>query len=281
MLNPASLHLLFEFVGDDATILRIKQQQPPWRVVRGFRTPSGETLAHVHNLSGGVLDTDSFFWRIEVGARALAQITSTGATRIYRSRSPSQAAAQHTEIHVGQGAYLEYLPDQLIPFAGSRFQQRTRITLAPGASFIWWEQIAPGREASGESFRYELLRSSFEIRSGSAPIVIERWTLEPSLRPPDSIARLGPFPHFGSGYICRAGAPPTFWRSFESELQNIAELQSSPEILWGISTLSADGLVIRGLSSRGRLLRDSWFEIWKAAKWYLTGRVAVLPRKVY
>lgn len=281
MVSPASLHLSFESAADGGTILRVKQQQPPWRVVRGFPTPSGETLAHVHNVSGGVLATDSLSLRIDVEAYAQAQITTTGATRIYRSRSVSQAAVQHTEVEVREHAYLEYLPDQLIPFAGSRFQQTTRIMLHRDASLVWWEQIAPGREAYGESFCYESLRSGFEILAGGVPIAMERWILAPSLRPPDSVARMGPFRHFGTAYICRSSEPAAYWKNFESEMQNIAEQQSSSEILWGISSLSAGGLVIRGVSTSGRLLRDSWIEIWKSAKWRLCGRVAVVPRKVH
>ena len=88
----ANLHLSFETNTVSGTILRVKQQQPPWRVVRGFKAPSGELLAHVHNVSGGILDTDSLDWRIDVAPGAQAQVTSTGATRIYRSRAPERIA---------------------------------------------------------------------------------------------------------------------------------------------------------------------------------------------
>jgi urease accessory protein len=280
MSTPASLHLSFESSGG-ATILRVKQQQPPWRVVRGFPTPSGEILAHIHNLSGGVLDTDSFLWRLEVGAGAMAQVTTTGATRIYRSREREHTPSQRTDVHVGEQAYLEYLPDALIPFAGSRFQQTTRIDLQPDASLIWWEHIAPGREASGETFRYESLGSRLELVAADEPVAIERWTLEPRLRRIDSLARLGPFRHFASAYVCRAGPPAAYWRNLESTLQAVAEQQSGAEMLWGVTGLRAHGLVIRGASISGRLLRESSVEIWKAAKWHLCGRAAALPRKVH
>jgi urease accessory protein len=281
MSPAAELHLQFESGAQGATILRVRQQQPPWRVLRGFPTPSGETLAHIHNLSGGVLDTDTFVWRMDVAARAQAQVTTTGATRIYRSRSEAQTAAQHTEVSVGEDAFLEYLPDQLIPFAGSRYQQTTRVNLKPGASLIWWEHVAPGREASGEVFQYDSLSSSLHVEVEGEPVVIERWTLAPGLRRPDSVARLGPFRHFGVAYVCRAGESADYWKSFESGLQEISERYSNAEILWGVTRLKAHGLSIRVVSTSGRLLRESWVEVWKAAKWRLCGRVAALPRKVY
>src|SRR5579884_1139928 len=126
------LHLGFERNAAGATILRIQQQDPPWRVVRGFDAPSGERLVHMNNVSGGVFDVDSLEWRVDVGAGAQAQVTTTGATRVYRSRSTERQASMSGIVTVGDGAYLEYLPDQLIPFAGSRFEQSVRVELGSG-----------------------------------------------------------------------------------------------------------------------------------------------------
>jgi urease accessory protein len=280
MTAPSTLHLSFEAAERGTTILRVKQQQPPWRVVRGFRAPSGETLAHLHNLSGGILDSDVLRIQMDLGAGALAQVTSTGATRIYRSRSPEGLASQRTDVRIAAGAYLEYLPDQLIPFAGSRFEQTTRVELEPGGSLIWWDRIAPGREASGEVFRFDTLTSHFELIACGEPIAIERWTLTPLLDGVDSIARLGSFRHFASCYVCRAGETPGYWKTFEAQLQILADQLSSSEILWGVTSLRAHGLVIRGVAISGRALASGLIEFWKAAKWSLCGRVATLPRKL-
>jgi urease accessory protein len=281
MAPSSNLHLSFEANDTGTTILRVKQQQPPWRVVRGFRTPSGETLAHVHNLSGGILDTDSLSWQVDVGPRALAQITSTGATRVYRSRSPESHASQRMHVSIAAGAYLEYLPDQLIPFAGSRFEQTARVELERGGSLIWWDRVAPGREASDEIFRFESLSSRFELMADGQPVATERWTLSPLVRRLESIARLGPFRHFASCYVCLAGEPPAYWKTFEAQMQIIADQLSSAEILWGVTSLRAHGLVIRGVAIGGRALASGLVEFWKAAKWSLCGRVATLPRKAH
>jgi urease accessory protein len=281
MALSSNLHLSFETNDSGETILRVKQQQPPWRVVRGFRVPSGETLAHVHNLSGGILDTDSLSWQVDVATRALAQVTSTGATRVYRSRSPGSRASQRMNVSIASDAYLEYLPDQVIPFAGSRFDQTARVEIAHGGSFIWWDRFAPGREASGEVFRFESLTSDFELIACGQPVATERWSLAPLIQRLDSIARLGPFRHFASCYVCRAGEPASYWKGFETQMRIVTERLSSSEILWGVSSLRAHGVVIRGVAISGRSLASSLVEIWKAAKWILCGRVATLPRKVH
>jgi urease accessory protein len=283
MAKSSHLHLDFEADHAGGTILRVQQQQPPWRVVRGFRTPSGETLAHVHNLSGGILDTDSLSWQVDVGPRAQAQVTSTGATRVYRSRSPDRRASQHLRMNVAADAYLEYLPDQLIPFAGSRFDQTARVEIEQGGSLIWCDRVAPGREASDEIFRFESLTSHFELIAGGQPIATEHWTLAPLKQRLDSIARLGVYRHFASCYICKAGEPASYWKNFEGQMQPVADQISGPgsEVIWGVTSLRAQGLVIRGLAVSGRSLASGLVEIWKAAKWLLCGRVATLPRKVH
>src|SRR5260370_14537062 len=147
---PAQLWMRFE-ESDGATLLRLKQH-PPWRVIRGFPTAGGETLAHLHNVSGGILDNDDLLLQIEVGPAARAQITTTGATRVYRSRSPGAVSRQRTEISIAARGLLEYLPDPLIPYARSRFEQSATIELHDGATLFWRETTTPGTETAGEGF---------------------------------------------------------------------------------------------------------------------------------
>jgi urease accessory protein len=281
MERLSELHLSFELDTRGATILRVKKQQPPWRVVRGFDAPSGEKLAHLHNVSGGLLDTDALEWRADVAGGAKGQLTSTGATRVYRSRSRERVASQRAVVTLGEDAYFEYLPDQLIPFAGSRYSQITRIDLARGASLIWWDVIAPGREASGELFGYESLSSSFEVRALGEPLVTERWNLVPGNQRLDSISRLGPYRHFASCYVCRAGEGVNYWRTLESELQILADGRTSADVSWGVTSLGKHGLLVRGVAMNGRSLSAGLIEFWRAAKWTLCGRAAALPRKVH
>src|SRR5258706_2253463 len=122
------LCLRFEARGDrNQTILAASEQQLPLRIVRAFQLDDGGALVHLHNLSGGVLGGDHLDVTVEVGPRAVAQATSTGATRIYRSRKNAEPAEQRLQIRVEDDGLVEYLPDQLIPFVGSCYRQETRI----------------------------------------------------------------------------------------------------------------------------------------------------------
>src|ERR1700676_4310195 len=122
------LRLRFEARGESMqTMLAECEQQLPLRIVRAFQLDDGGSLVHLHNLSGGVLGGDQLDLTVEVGPGAVAQVTSTGATRIYRSRKNPEAAQQRFQIKVEDDGLIEYLPDQLIPFAGSHYRQETHI----------------------------------------------------------------------------------------------------------------------------------------------------------
>ena len=155
-LSHGLLRLRFERRAG-RTALTACAQRPPLKVVRAFETGDGAALLHLHNLSGGVLGGDLLEMSVEVGAGASAQITTTGATRLYRHRPEAPAAVQVNRVRVGPEALLEFLPDELIPFAGSRYRQETSVELANGAGLFWWETIAAGRAARGELFADESL----------------------------------------------------------------------------------------------------------------------------
>lgn len=97
------------------TIVDVGEQTPPLRMIRAFALADGAALAHLHNVSGGVLGGDRLRVNLTVQPRAQAQVTTAGATRVYRHRRGYPDAEQTTTIDVGEGALLEYLPDVLIP----------------------------------------------------------------------------------------------------------------------------------------------------------------------
>jgi len=262
--------------------MRVDFQQPPWRVVRAFAQVNGCSLVHLHNVSGGILAGDHLTLDINVGAGSAAQVTTTGATRLYRHRAESLDSEQHVNIHVGEGGLLEYLPDALIPFAGSRHHQRTSVSLARGATLFAWDTLAPGRQAMGETFAFDKLRIQTELRSTARPLLLENLVLEPAKRPLDSVARLGPYTHLANFYACSVGVPASKWRELELKLNEFCRAQSTPGVMiWGASALAADGIAVRGLSLSARELPATLAAIWKMAKRFLTGQDAILPRKVY
>ncbi len=149
------LSLAFEASLSGKTTLHVLAQQPPLKVIRAFDVAHGAALVHLHNISGGVLGGDKLTLAVHVREKASAQITTPGATRVYRRTGDHPPSTQINTVRVEPGGLLEMLPDPLIPFAGAAYQQHTQIDLAEDAGMFWWETVAPGREARGELFAYE------------------------------------------------------------------------------------------------------------------------------
>ncbi|MFZ3214999.1 MAG: urease accessory protein UreD [Candidatus Acidiferrales bacterium] len=278
----ASLSL--EFARDEhagRTVLAASRQQPPLKVVRAFAVQDGAALAHLHNVSGGLLGGDRLALHVTMGAGARVQLTTTGATRIYRPREGAPPATQTNEFTVREGALLEYVPDAIIPFAGARFSQASTIHLAQGAGLFWWEILAPGREARGEVFAYDCVEMKTGVFALGRPIVGERVRIEPQRRAVSSLGRLGPYRTWATFCIARVGLGAADWLAIERELREQAAGLASPgETLWGISALPAHGLMVRCVAVHGRHVLPGLQALWQTAKRRLYGCDAVLPRKV-
>jgi urease accessory protein len=251
-------------------------------VVRAFALPESGALVHLHNVSGGVLAGDRLALEVEVEAGAAAQITTTGATRLYRHRAGALDSEQRSRFSVGDGGLLEYLPDVVIPYAGSRHLQRTEIRLGRGSTLFWWEVLAPGRLATGECFAFERLRVQTEVYAGQRPILREDFLLEPARKDLAAMARMFEYSHAVSLCAAQEGRPAAFWRTLEDRLNGIAQERTRPgQAVWGASTLVSDGLVVRGLCMSGRFVHEPLIEFWRTARLAITGQDAVQPRKVY
>jgi urease accessory protein len=263
------------------TFLASSLQEAPLKVVRAFTLADGTAMTHLHNVSGGLLGGDDLSLRVGVGRGSKVQLTTTSASRIYRHRPDLSATMQRNEIVVGEDAVLEYLPDAMIPFAGSRFLQKTTIHLAPGAGLYWWEIIAPGREASGELFEYEQFEMRTKIVALDRTIAAENICLSPAKRNVASPARLGAYRYTATFYICDVGRDASRWRVAENHLRELTGGLTKPgETLWGVSTLLAHGLVVRCLARRGRDVLPGLHAVWRRAKLHIHGCEAIAPRKV-
>lgn len=114
------------------------------------------SMAHVFVLSpsGGVLQGDRYRTDIELKNGAISHITTQGATRIYKMNS--NYATQMINLNVGKNCYLEFLPEQLIPYKNSRYYQRVTFNVDDSATLVYSETIVPGRVAMGELFDYDV-----------------------------------------------------------------------------------------------------------------------------
>src|SRR5437879_5335536 len=151
-------------VRDGKTRLADLYQRDPCRVL--FPEPElGEApQAVLVTTSGGVTDGDCLSMRIEVEAGAAAVATTQAAEKIYRAAKGGGHCAMDISVSVGDGATLDWLPQETIMFEGARLKRRTVADVAPGGSLLACEMVVLGRAASGERFTAGLLLDSWSVR---------------------------------------------------------------------------------------------------------------------
>ena len=112
------------------------------------------THVYIVSSSGGILQGDKYMIDIILEKNALAHITTQGATRVYGMKVSN--AIQVVNVSLDDGAYLEFIPDQIIPYKNSRFYQKINFKVHDNATMIYSEIISPGRIGMGEIFDYEI-----------------------------------------------------------------------------------------------------------------------------
>lgn len=168
----AELHLGFARAGE-RTVLRENRHTGPLRVQKALYPEGGAVCqAIVLHPPSGIAGGDQLAIAARVEAGAHAQLTTPGAGKWYRSGGPE--AGQRIDFTVGEGATLEWLPQETIVFDGARARMETRVSLAANSRFIGWDILCLGRAAAGERFEHGRFDVFFRADREHAPIWIER-----------------------------------------------------------------------------------------------------------
>jgi len=155
----------------------------PLKLQRAFRQGSGHCELPLLHTAGGLVGGDELriTAALEPGSRAL--LTSVAAQKVYGTvarsrRSPAGAwAQQQLSFQLATGSDLEWLPQELVLYADGLFEQRARVELESGASFLGAEVVRLGRTAAGEALGAGRWRSCLEIRRNGRWELVDRLAL--------------------------------------------------------------------------------------------------------
>lgn len=109
---------------------------------------------YVISPSGGILQGDRYRTDVLLKNKAVAHMTTQGATSIYSMNS--NFASQIVNITVDENCYFEWIPDQIIPNKNSRYYQKVNLNIHDNATLVYSEILTPGRVAMEESFEYDI-----------------------------------------------------------------------------------------------------------------------------
>ncbi len=252
------------------TVIREKYCKVPLFVQRAmYLEESLPAMAYVYIISpsGGILQGDRYSIDITLSNNAFAHITTQGATRIYKMER--NFGTQMVNIVVEEGSYLEYIPDQIIPFHDSRFYQPVRLKIHDNATLIYSEMLAPGRVASDESLEYEICYiKTTAINHENKLRFTDMVKLEPKKENLRLEGILGKFDVVGTTYIITR---EYYVEDLKGEINSMLG-EHEGEIVGGASILhDKKGVIVRILGKRSAEVRNAILEIVRISRKQILG----------
>lgn len=176
------LHLGFTLRGTRTLMVDVRHRAPflVQRALYWDREMPDMACVYLLTSSGGILQGDRYALEIDVGAGASAHLTTQGATRI--QSMDANYAAQAQTVRLQDNAYLEWLPEPMIPYRQSRFLLDTRIEMAPTSSLLYGEILLPGRRYHhpDEYFGFDVFSSQVRAFTPDGRETFgEKYILEP------------------------------------------------------------------------------------------------------
>jgi len=205
------------------------------------------THVYIVSSSGGILQGDKYMIDIILEKNALAHITTQGATRVYGMNVSN--AIQVVNVSLDDGAYLEFIPDQIIPYKNSRFYQEINFKVHDNATMIYSEIISPGRIGMGEIFDYEICYLRSIGKNHKDELRFTDYTkIEPKKMNLQDFGVLGQKQITATVYIlAKRNDIEKIIQILESEIKN------SSEIEFGWSTMTKEnGILLRILGNTTR-----------------------------
>ena len=128
------------------------------------------------NSSGGLTGGDYMEWLATVGDGARLTLSTQACEKIYRARDG--AAQQRVALILGEGARLDWIPQETILFDGGALSRRLDADLGAGARLLVAEAMILGRTAMDETVRQGALRDHWRIRREGRLIFADDLRLE-------------------------------------------------------------------------------------------------------
>lgn len=234
------LSLGFELDGS-RTILRHWERRAPLIVQRALYCDHyWKELPYVYIVSSGGpnVDGDRYEQHFTLSRDAFAHITTGAATKIAQMRHNHSALRQY--ITLDEGAYLEYLPEPIIPHRGSRFYSHTHITIAPTATLLYAEIYLCGRRWSGERFDYDILSVGVQAeRSDGQRLFRDKFIVSPHSQSPSVVGVMGDYEVLANVILLTP-------KPMADRIYSLCEPRFDERLMAGITSLSNGcGLIYR------------------------------------
>ena len=263
----AELHLGYKRRGPK-TFLTYSRSTHPWHFLPPhYLDDTGCATTFLVNASGGLVGGDQLFLKTSLQPQTHVLLTTPSANKIYKSQKKS--AKQIVEFAVGPEAILEYLPLVTIPFANSRFDQITSITLSPQSTLFLLDAMASGRIARGERWQFAHYGNHITISMANGKKTIERYALS-CHHGHDNIGLVRDWDYVASLFFIGDRYSSEIWQTLQKLLSEILVNQSD-RILGSVSALTIPGLIVKIVAQSGSDLEKLVEALWSVSRQYLLG----------
>lgn len=237
------------------TVLAAQSFRAPYHVSKPYwDADTGVLLVQVVNPTAGILSGDRLESDVKVGEGAALLVTTPSASRVFRMKSGSAECRQ--SFAVAQGAWLEVMPEPLVPHRGCTYRQTTRIEVANGGAIFYADLLVSGRVAHGEGWGWDRLILENEVTVGETLALRERFDQTGAdLKVLAALAGSGPAACFGNAVLI-----PDRAQADESWRRELAALHQDG--LWlGVSRLRTAGWSIKFVAPSTARLKQALREI--------------------
>ena len=233
-------------------------------------------LTFLISTGGGVLQGDRLRTDIVFGEDTSAHVTTQTHAKYYRMERDYATAM--VNLTLAPGAFAEYLPDPVIPFADSRTYQLTRATVDESATLIASDTVYAGRVAHGERHRYKIFAADFEVRRPDGTIVLlDRVRLSPEEGGVGGAAVLDDHEVLSMLYVVTAARPA---QEVADHLHAVLADVVEGDLLVGVSVLPYEaGVSVRMVGDDTIAVARAHTAAWGCVHELLTGKAAPRMRK--
>ncbi len=198
--------------------------------------------------SPGILDGDDYNIKIVLAEHSFLELQTQSYQRLFNMK---KGAIQHFEAHLAENATFIYIPHPLVPHESAHFTTKNKIYLNKYCTLIWSDILTCGRKLNGEVFKFTKLHSVTEIYFNKRLIIKENLFLEPPLINLNAIGQLENYSHQANFIFLNE----------DININDVAKqldiyLSQQKNIIYGISELQINGLIIRILGQKAEQLYD-------------------------
>lgn len=211
---------------------------------------TGQVYYTVVNPGGGYVGGDAYRISVDVAPGASCLLTDQSAAKVYRT--PGEYVVQNIDLTVGDGAVLEYVPDQLILYRDADFRQQLTARVHENGSLFFSDIITPGWSPDGGRFLYKQARLRNVVYINDELEIVDNLRLNP-LDPEFGAEQdffLGKRTHVANAVCVDPGVTPELIDEIRTLIDEHVAADSTSQLMASLSATDRPGFIIRALGNR-------------------------------